>query len=157
MTPTLAENLIFIVAASIGATWLYRKVVPYLWSRKKGESAVEHLERVRIEQQEKQSVQQNLNMTPKMALRVRLVNFGILLGFLCFLAFIGPRAGHPFMQHVTLYFGAYVIVGWVACALAKVVAAERLDGLNWDGRLNVRLYHVWLWPLNVVKAIRGKS
>ncbi|WP_410199510.1 hypothetical protein [Burkholderia cenocepacia] len=157
MTPTLAENLIFIVAASIGATWFYRKIVPYLWSRRKGERTVEHLQRVHAELQEKQAIQQNLNMTRQQALRVRLINFGIPFAFLCFVAFIGPRISPSFTRAAMLCFAAYLIVGWVACTLAKVVPAERLDGLHWNSRLDVRLYHVWLWPLNVVKALRGKN
>ncbi|SEK02470.1 hypothetical protein [Paraburkholderia diazotrophica] len=41
-------------------------------------------------------------------------------------------------------------------SVAKAVRAELLAGLNWNSRLNVRLYYVWLWPLNVIKPIRRK-
>lgn len=157
MTPSQAENLVLIVAAAIGATYLYRNVIPYLWSRKEGESIVEHVQRVQVEQHEKRVVQQNLNMTPEMAKRVRLINFGILFGFMCFVALVGPRIGRSFTGTATLYFAAYLIVGWVACAIAKVVPADRLMGLHWNSRLDVRMYHLWLWPLNVMKAIRRKT
>ncbi|VVE59543.1 hypothetical protein [Pandoraea sputorum] len=64
-----------------------------------------------------------------------------------------PRVGFPFKQEVVPAFGANVIVGYLAGLLFKVVPVEAMAGLHWNSRLDVRLYYVWLWPLNVYKQI----
>ncbi|MDP9158571.1 MAG: hypothetical protein M3O74_30545 [Pseudomonadota bacterium] len=95
-------------------------------------------------------------MTPRKALRVRVINTAVMLGFLSFVSFIGPRIGHEFMGDAVLYFGGYVLVGLVVCSIFKVVPAEQFAGLTWNSRIDVRLYYAWLWPLIVIKAIRPK-
>ena len=156
MTQAFFTNIVLFVGAAIVATLLFGKVAPYLWGRRKGEPVVAHLARAAQEQAEKATIQQNLNMTPQKALRVRVINMAVMLGFLSFVSYIAPRIGHEFMGNAVLYFGGYVLAGLVACSIFKVVPAELFAGLTWNSRIDVRLYYAWLWPLTVIKAIRRK-
>ncbi|CAB3775057.1 hypothetical protein [Paraburkholderia humisilvae] len=153
---TLIMNLVWIVAACITATVIFRKVAPYLWGQCKGETIGQHIERIHREQKEKHDFQFNLNMPPRRALRVRTTNVAVLLGFMCFGAYVAPKIGHEFMSSSVLCFGAYIAIGLIACSLARVVPAELFTGLNWNSRIDVRLYYVWLWPLHVIKTMRLK-
>lgn len=157
MTQALFTNIVLFVGAAIFATVLFRKLAPYLWGRRKGEPVAAHLARAAQEQAEKAAIQQNLNMTPQKAFRVRVINMAVMLGFLCFVSYIAPRIGHQFMGNAVLYFGGYVLAGLVACSLFKAVPAELFAGLTWNSRIDVRLYYAWLWPLTVIKAIRRKT
>ncbi|MEM5387834.1 hypothetical protein VSR68_30230 [Paraburkholderia phymatum] len=150
----LFMNLVWLIAACIVATIAFRKIAPYLWGRRQGEPILDHIERVSRAQKEEHDFQVNLNMTPQKALLVRSTNIAVLMGFMCFAAYVAPKIGPEFMVNSVLCFGAYVATGLVACSVASVVPAERFAGLDWNSRLNVRLYFVWLWPLNVIKAIR---
>jgi hypothetical protein len=65
----------------------------------------------------------------------------VLFAFMVLVGTVLPRVGFPFKQEVVLAFGAYVIVRYLADLLFKVVPAEAMAGLNWDSRLDVRLYY----------------
>lgn len=152
----LSTNMIWLVAACIVATLAFRKIAPYLWGRRQDERIIDHLERVRREQKEKHDIQVNLNMTRQKALIVRSTNMAVLFGFMCFATYVAPTISREFTTNSVLCFGAYVSIGLVACSIARAVPAELFTGLNWNSRIDVRLYYVWLWPLNVIKAIRRK-
>ena len=149
--------MIWLVAACIVATLAFRQIAPYLWGRHQGERILDHIERVSREQQEKHDFQVNLNMTPRKALIVRSTNMAVLFGFMCFATYVAPHIGRQFMTDSVLWFGAYVAIGFITCSIAKAVPAELFAGLNWNSRFDVRLYYVWLWPLNVIQAIRRKQ
>ncbi|QPQ89152.1 hypothetical protein I6H08_38800 (plasmid) [Burkholderia gladioli] len=149
-------NIFWIVAAAIVATITYRKLAPYLWGRMKGEPVLDHVQRVAHEQGQYQLRQRDLNMTRQKAVRVRAINAGVLIGFMCLASYLMRQAGFQVTNNTILSFGVYVVIGLLACSLAKAVPAELFAGLNWHSRIDVRLYYVWLWPLNVIKAIRRK-
>ncbi|KMY86571.1 hypothetical protein BUMB_03602c [Candidatus Paraburkholderia calva] len=156
MTNTLFINIFWTVAAAIAATFVFRKLAPYLWGRRNGESLHAHIERVAQEQTERALFQCNLNTTPQQALRVRVTNLGILVAFICLVTYLTPWIGFQFTNNAVLLFAAYVLVGLIACSFFKAVPAGLFAGLTWSSRTNVRLYYAWLWPLTVIKAIRRK-
>jgi hypothetical protein len=149
-------NIFWIVAAAIVATIAYRKLAPYLRGRMKGEPVLDHVQRVAHEQEQYRLRQRDLNMTRQKAVRVRAINAGVLIGFMCLASYLMRQAGFQVTNNTILSFGVYVVIGLLACSLAKAVPAELFAGLNWHSRIDVRLYYVWLWPLNVIKAIRRK-
>ncbi|KAA0073149.1 hypothetical protein CIW54_27930 (plasmid) [Paraburkholderia sp. T12-10] len=153
---TLFINTFWIVAAAIVATVIYRKVAPYLWGRRKGEPVLAHVQRVAEEQEQDAIKQRDLNMTRQKAIRVRAINAGVLIGFMCLSSYLLRRVGFEVTNSAILSFGGYVVAGLVACSLARAIPAELFAGLSWSSRIDVRLYYVWLWPLNVIKAIRRK-
>ncbi|MPW23915.1 hypothetical protein GCT13_46415 [Paraburkholderia sp. CNPSo 3157] len=83
-------------------------------------------------------------MTRQKALLVRSTNIAVLMGFMCFAAYVAPKIGQEFTTSSVLCFGAYVAIGLVVCPVARAVPAELFAGLNWNSRLDVRLYYVWL-------------
>lgn len=147
-------NIFWIVAAAIVATIAYRKLAPYLWGRMKGEPVLDHVQRVAHEQEQYQLRQRDLNMTRQKAVRVRAINAGVLIGVMCLASYLMRQAGFQVTNNTILSFGVYVVIGLVACSLVRAVPAELFAGLNWHSRIDVRLCYVWLWPLNVIKAIR---
>ncbi|CAI8697170.1 hypothetical protein [Burkholderia sp. IT-111MI5] len=149
-------NIFWLVAAAIVATIAYRKLAPYLWGRIKGATVLDHVQRVAHEQKQYQLKQRDLNMTRQKAVRVRAINAGVLIGFMCLASYLMRQTGFQVTNNTILSFGVYVVIGLVACSLVRAVPAELFAGLNWHSRIDVRLYYVWLWPLNVIKAIRRK-
>ncbi|OED09667.1 hypothetical protein [Burkholderia sp. A2] len=154
-THQIIMNAVIVLVAGGFATAIYRRIAPYLF-RRHGEAMAARLARVASEQEQAALKQRDLNMTRGRALRVRLTNVGILLGFLLIVGFATPRLGFSTTNSAVLTFGAYVLVGYIAVLLARVVPSEALQGLNWNSRIDVRLYYVWLWPLNVFKTVTAK-
>ncbi|EIF32246.1 hypothetical protein BCh11DRAFT_07834 [Burkholderia sp. Ch1-1] len=150
---SITMNTVLFAVAAVFATKAYKWVAPFLFGRRKGESLPAHVQRVVDEHEQERLTQRDLNMGRERALRVRFVNVGVLLAFMVFIGVCLPRVGFQITNQAVLAFGAYVLVGYIACLLAKVVPAEAMAGLNWNSRLDVRLYYVWLWPLNIVKRI----
>ncbi|AKM33537.1 hypothetical protein AB870_25565 (plasmid) [Pandoraea faecigallinarum] len=142
--------------AAVIATKAYKWIAPILLGRRKGETLPERVKRVADDQERDRIKQRALNMGRERALHVRSINVGVLFAFMVLVGTVLPRVGFPCKQEVVLAFGAYVIVGYLAGLLFKVVPAEAMAGLNWNSRLDVRLYYVWLWPLNVYKRITRK-
>jgi hypothetical protein len=149
-------NTVLLAAAAVIATKLYKWVAPFLFARRKGESLPEQVQRVVDEHEQHRLAQRDLNMGRERALRVRFVNVGVLFTFMILISISFPRIGVQLTNQAVLAFGAYVLVGYVVCVLAKVVPAEAMAGLNWNSRIDVRLYYVWLWPLNIVKRLTRK-
>jgi hypothetical protein len=152
---SITMNTVLIAIVAVFATKIYKYVAPYLWGRRAGESMPEHLTRVAGEQQQESIKQRDLNMGRERALRVRSINVGVLLAFMVLMS-ISLRFGIQTTNHAVLLFAGYVLVGYIACLLARVVPAEAMAGLTWNNRFDVRLYYVWLWPLNVFKSITHK-
>ncbi|AKK25101.1 hypothetical protein [Pandoraea oxalativorans] len=146
-------NTVLFGVAAVFATKAYKWIAPILFGRRKGETLPERVKRVAGDQEQDRLKQRDLNMGRERALHVRSVNVGVLFAFMVLVGTFFPRVGFPFTHEVLLAFGAYVIVGYLAGLLFKVVPAEAMAGLNWNSRLDVRLYYVWLWPLNVYKRI----
>jgi len=154
-THQLIMNAIIVIVAGGFATAIYRRIAPYLF-RRHGEAMAARLARVASEQEQATLKQRDLNMTRSRALRVRLTNVGILVGFSLIVCLLTPRLGFAITNNAVLTFGAYVLVGYIAVLLARVVPAEALQGLTWNSRIDVRLYYVWLWPLNIFKTVTAK-
>ncbi|MDW9226133.1 hypothetical protein C7S15_0680 [Burkholderia cepacia] len=56
-------------------------------------------------------------------------------------------------SNLVVYFVLYVAVGMGCCWWAKVIPDEKFHCLNWNSRLQLRLFYVWLWPINVVRSL----
>ncbi|KGD42888.1 hypothetical protein [Burkholderia pseudomallei] len=153
----ITMNTVLFAVAAVFATKAYKWIAPLLFGRRKGESFPEHVQRVVNEKEQDRLKQRDLNMGRARALRVRLINLGVLFGFLVLVGVCMPRVGFAVTNQAVLVFGAYVFVGFIACLALRVVPAEALAGLNWNSRLDVRLYYVWLWPINIIKTITRKG
>lgn len=153
----ITMNTVLFAVAAVFATKAYKWIAPLLFNRRKGESFPEHVQRVANEHEQDRLKQRDLNMGRARALRVRLINLGVLFGFLVLVGVGMPRFGFAVTNQAVLVFGVYVLVGFIACLALRVVPAEALAGLNWNSRLDVRLYYVWLWPLNIIKTFTHKG
>ncbi|MCA8058520.1 hypothetical protein [Burkholderia cepacia] len=132
--------------AVVAATVIFRFVLPFIGSRLRGETIADHVARVEREQREKRLFQSNLNTSPQEALSIRLVNFAITLAVMWLLSRFPT-------SYLVVYFVLYVAVGMGFCWWAKVIPAEKFNSLNWNSRLQLRLFYVWLWPINVARSL----
>ncbi|MDN7483618.1 hypothetical protein QZM38_22645 [Burkholderia orbicola] len=132
--------------AVVAATVIFRFVVPFIGSRWRGETIADHVTRVESEQREKRLFQSNLNTSPGEALSIRLVNIAVALTVMWLLSRFPT-------SYLVVYFVLYVAVGMVFCWWAKVIPDDKFNGLNWNSRLQLRLFYVWLWPINVARSL----
>ncbi len=132
--------------AVVAATVIFRFVVPFIGSRLRGETIADHVTRVESEQREKRLFQSNLNTSPREALSIRAVNIAIALTVMWLLSRFPT-------SYLVVYFVLYVAVGMGFCWWAKVIPDEKFHCLNWNSRLQLRLFYVWLWPINVVRSL----
>lgn len=79
---------------------------------------------------------------------VHAVNLGI-IGGLIVLAFLTDR------RTVFLVWTGYVLVGATFNALIRRVPISETFGTGWRGRLWIRLFYAWGWPINVITTMIG--
>lgn len=131
--------------AVVAATVIFRFLVPFIGSRRRGETVADHVMRVETEQREQRLFQADLNASAREGLSIRLVNILIAIAAMWLIS-------HFPTSYLVVYFVLYVGVGMALCSWAKVIPQARFDGLNWNSRLQLRLFYAWLWPINVARS-----
>lgn len=131
--------------AVVAATLIFRFLAPFIGSRRRGETVADHVMRVETEQQERRLFQADLNTSRHEALSIRCINI------LTAIAAMWLLSRFP-TSYLVVYFVLYVGVGIALCSWAKVIPQARFDGLNWNSRLQLRLFYAWLWPINIARS-----
>jgi hypothetical protein len=86
------------------------------------------------------------------------VNLTIIVAFLAMVGYLTPRADSSTTNTIILTCVAYIGSGYAVCRLVKVTPAGWTAELDWSSRVSVRLYYLWLRPLNVTRTkARGYS
>jgi hypothetical protein len=107
----------------------------------------DHVMRVETEQRQQRIFQADLNTSRHAALSIRLINIFVAIAVMWLLS----RSPTSFL---VVYFIVYVGVGMALCSWAKVIPQAQFDGLNWNSRLQLRLFYAWLWPINIARSLR---
>jgi len=131
--------------AVVAATVIFRFLAPFIGSRRRGETISDHVMRVEAEQREQRLFQADLNASPREGVSIRYVNVLIEIVAMWLLS-------HFPTSYLVVYFVLYVGIGMALCSWAKVIPQARFDALNWNSRLQLRLFYAWLWPINVVRS-----
>lgn len=140
------ETVVIAGMAVVGATVIYRFIAPFIGSRQRGETVADHIMRIETERREEQVFQSNLNMAPRKAMAIRLTNVAVVFAVMWLLSCFPANS-------LVMSIVMYVAVGLILCSWAKLIPKEKLHGLDWSHRLELRLFYVWLWPINVARSV----
>lgn len=144
------KNLVLVGVCCVMAYIVVRKISPYLWGRREGENALQHIERALQEEQQRNEQQYLLNASTKAeANKIHIVNVGLLIGVL----FVATRFR---LLELPMYAFLYAVAGLIVNRLLRVIPAERFAGLSFGNRIYLRLYYAWQWPRYVALALMRK-
>lgn len=147
------ENLALIFILGTISYKISRKIAPYIFTPRRGESILAHIQKVSVENRKKALKQQNLNTTYKKSLLIRITNFSILAAYLVVNCYLIKKSIHYVEFFSFTYFG-YVFFGFVIIRLLRVVPKESLEGLNWNSRTEIYLIYIWSWPFHVFQRVK---
>lgn len=133
--------------AVVAATLIFWFLAPFIGSRRRGETMADHVMRVETEQRQLRLFQADLNTSRHAALSIRLINILVAIAATWLLS-RSPTS------YLVVYFILYVGIGMALCSWAKVIPQAQFDRLNWNSRLQLRLFYAWLWPIYIARSFR---
>lgn len=143
------QDFLFLFVSLIGAAFIIWKVSPYLWGERKNVSLLTHVKNTYEEQKNEKQFQRSLNTSAENAKKIRLVNTACL----CIIVFSAVYFKTYFSEIVDSAF-LYVLIGMLINAHLQIIPQARFKGLRLPSRLEICIFHAWLFPSHLVYAIR---